>query len=106
MRFQGDIMFVPVKKIPADAKEQAAVAGKHVLAHSETGHDHTIDADGVVFYEGGDDPLTCYLALEEPKKVVHNRNWDTHDPISLKAGKWMGRRQREYTPEGWRRVED
>lgn len=106
MIFQGDIMFVQVDEIPASAKEQKATGGKHVLAHSETGHDHTIAADGVIFYEGGGDPLTCYLALEEPGQIIHNRPWDTHAPVTLDKGKWMGRRQREYTPEGWRRVED
>lgn len=106
MKFQGDVMFVRVDEIPAVAVKQEPKSGRHVVAHSETGHHHTIDADGVVFYEGGDDPLVCYLALDDAKDVVHNRSWDTHAPVSLKAGKWMGRRQREHTPEGWRRVED
>jgi len=106
MIFQGDIMFVEVDEIPEGAQVKEVKDGKYVVAHSETGHDHTIAADGVVFYEGVGDPLTCYLAVEDPCEVVHNRNWDTHAPVTLPRGKWMGRRQREHVPEGWRRVAD
>lgn len=34
------------------------------------------------------------------------RSFDTHESILLKGGTYEIRRQREYTPEGWRRVED
>lgn len=105
IQFQGDIMFMRIEKIPETAKEQKRT-GVIVVAHSETGHHHTIDADDAVHYEASDDLLTCYLQLESDATVVHNRPWDTHAPITLKSGKWMGRRQREYTPEGWRRVAD
>jgi len=103
--FQGDVLVIPVAKIKGPVEKQRR-NGKIILTHSETGHDHTIDAADAIHYEAKDDALTCYLYLEQPADVIHNRSWDTHAPVTLKPGKWMGRRQREYTPEGWRRVAD
>jgi hypothetical protein len=36
----------------------------------------------------------------------HLRSYDMHAPITIKPGIYELRRQREYTPEGWRRVAD
>lgn len=106
IQFQGDIMFQVIDEIPATAVEQKAQGKKHIVAHSETGHHHTVDAEGVVFYEGGSDPLTCYLYAECPMEIIHERPWDTHAPVTLPPGKYLGKRQRESAPEGWRRVAD
>jgi len=81
-----------------------------VAAHSETGHHHAIDDTGVVQY-ASPDPLKCYLVLEgaEHADVVHYRSFDTHETVRLLGGigsVWEVRRQREWEPEGWRRVED
>jgi hypothetical protein len=104
---QGDVFFVRVNEIPDEAKLKTAEQGRHVVAHSETGHHHTIQADGVVLYEGPNDPFTCYLRVDAAHAdVVHLRPFDTHETVQLPAGLWMVRRQREYTPEGFRRVED
>lgn len=109
--FQGDVMFRRVASIPDDATA-VVERGPIVVAHSETGHHHSIDSrEGVQFYRSAD-PLTCYLSIEGAEDgggcadVVHHRPTDTHETLRLPAGAWMVRRQREYTPEGWRRVED
>lgn len=88
-----------------------AEAGKFIVAHSETGHHHVIaERPGVQVYTT-DDPLVSYLqviaATDETKALLeHLRDWDTHETISIGAGCYELRRQREYAPEGWRRVED
>jgi hypothetical protein len=38
--------------------------------------------------------------------VVHLRGLDTHETLRLPRGTWEIRRQQEWSPEGWRRVED
>ena len=108
---QGDVLFRRVPSVPPNATAEKR-DGRLILAHSETGHHHAIDDDGVVRYEVGD-PLVCYLAMTGPHAdVVHHRTWDTHETIRLLGGSpetpaiWEVRRQREHTPEGWRRVED
>ena len=44
--------------------------------------------------------------VEEFADVEHLWPFDTHETIRLTPGKWEIRRQREWSPEGWRRVED
>lgn len=105
--FQGDVYLRRVAAIPTEAKR---ATGRVVIAHSETGHHHAIDDVGVVRFDIGD-PLRCYLLLEsaETADVVHHRPFDTHEPYRLTGGKgavYEVIRQREYTPAGWRRVED
>jgi hypothetical protein len=50
--------------------------------------------------------MDCLLVVERPDELRHLREFDTHEPIAFTPGKYLARRQREYTPEGWRRVED
>lgn len=38
--------------------------------------------------------------------IEQKRPYDTHAPIMFEPGIYEVRRQREYTPEGFRRVED
>jgi hypothetical protein len=112
MGAQGDCLFRRVKKLPKGLKEVDPKATRKVVAHSETGHHHAIDSSGVRMYQG-EDPLTCFLVLEsvEHCDVVHHRPYDTHETLRLlgergSGGVFQVRRQREYTPQGWRRVED
>lgn len=100
---QGDIVFVRVDALPSEAK----AAKDKIVAHSETGHHHV--AVGAAVFDVGD-PMICYLRLEAPTaEIQHHRPYDTHETIALGGGVgavWQGRRQREHTPQGWRRVED
>ena len=64
----------------------------------------------VKFYST-DDPLVSYLQVVEATDateavIEHLRNFDTHESIKVGAGNYEIRRQREYAPEGWRRVQD
>lgn len=102
---QGDVLFM-LATLPVDAKPLAPTDGKHVVAHSETGHHHWIQADGRVEMFSGPDPFTCYLRVAGFADVQHARPFDTHETMRLGEGTWCVRRQREYTPEGYRRVED
>jgi hypothetical protein len=104
---QGDVLFIPVTALPTNAK-RAEDTGRIIVAHSETGHHHAIDDDGVVRFELGD-PLVCYLRIDGPyADVVHHRPFDTHATVRLLGGGQLYevRRQREWTPEGWERVQD
>ncbi len=103
---QGDVMFIRVDAIPDGAKEECG-GGPVVVAHSETGHHHAIDRKKAKLYREANDPLIAYLLITAASAdVIHHRPYDTHATIRLPRGAWQVRRQREYTPEGWRRVED
>lgn len=103
---QGDILINRIKTIPDNAIKQTADNGKHVVAHSETGHHHTVASGNVDFFRAANDPMIMYLAVDNDTPLIHNRSFDTHEPINLSPGLYEIRRQREHTPDGWRRIED
>lgn len=115
---QGDVHFTRRDRLPASANLQAVqpVDGKIVVTHSETGHNHvmvldrpTTDVDAapaVVMYTDTRNPLVAWLEVNRPTALEHLRSYDTHEPILFAPGVYEVRRQREYTPEGFRRVED
>lgn len=104
--FQGDVCFRRVHSIPAEAVARPA-SSRVVVAHSETGHDHYVTGEGVVAFDVPARPLVCYLRSELlPIEVRHARSFDTHATFALSPGIWEVRREREYVPGGFRRVED
>ena len=108
---QGDLLLRRIPSLPAKAKKLNPEQGVFVVAHSETGHNHVIDATPNVQWYGTDDPMVSYLEVIEATDATetllrHLRGFDTHKTIVIPPGVFELRRQREYTPEGWRRVED
>lgn len=106
--FQGDVAFRRVAALPSNAVEVTSRNGEHIVSHSETGHHHV--ALGGKYYTTPD-PMLAFLVTTKPVVVEHRRPWDTHESQELLADGegeviWEIRRQREWTPEGWRRVED
>ena len=103
---QGDLLARKIETIPETATHVAPKDNRHVIAHSETGHHHWVDAEACEYFADPGNPLIAYLAAEGPITLHHDRSFDQHAPVTLPPGQYEIRRQREYTPEGWRRVED
>ena len=102
---QGDLNIFSVSEIPSGLKQLTTEKnGNHILAHSETGHHHVIDGNAARVFEESE--FVSYLDVAEETNVVHLRSFDTHAPISLPPGQYRITRQREYTPEGYRRAAD
>jgi hypothetical protein len=101
---QGDLMFIRIDSLPNDAVLQDAKNGEYVASHSETGHKHIIrQCEDVKFYLAANDNMRAYLVVNKDGPLIeHMRDFDTHEPIAFKQGIYEIRRQREYTPEGWR----
>lgn len=103
---QGDVFIRRVAKLPDGIKQDKIDNGRYILGHSETGHNHVVEAtDDVVLYYV-DDPMVAYLEVKSPTILVHERSYDTHEPIQIDEGIYEIRRQREYTLRGFRRVAD
>lgn len=110
---QGDVMLVRRDALPSGLKPIAAENGRIVVTHSETGHNHEMVLDkpngkakpAVVMYST-DNPLIAWLEVNRPTALEHLRPHDTHEPIMFGVGVYEVRRQREYTPEGFRQVQD
>lgn len=93
--------------IPKDAKQMMPENGSLIIAHSETGHHHAVSAqDAQGFRPAANDDMILYLAAQNKVDFRHLRSFDTHETIRANPGNYQIRRQREYTPRGWRRVED
>jgi hypothetical protein len=107
---QGDVFIRRIDCIPKTAvgvSESKEEPGKYIIAHSETGHHHVIDRKNTKFYTDSTNPMVAYLeVLEKHADLVHLRDFDTHEALRFNPGKYEVRRQREWVPEGWRRVED
>lgn len=103
---QGDIYIRRIEKLPENAIKVAPENGKYVVAHSETGHHHTMVADRVTMYTLPDSIMDCLLVVDGPTTLDHERSFDTHEPLLFGEGIYHVRRQREYVPEGFRRVQD
>lgn len=109
---QGDLLIRRIESIPVDAKPVSPnERGHFVCAHSETGHSHIAVAHPHVRFFNTDDPLVSYLQVVEATDAMetvieHLRSFDTHESIKVGPGNYEIRRQREYTPEGWRRAAD
>ena len=111
MAAQGDLMIRRIETIPAKAVTVTAEKGVFVVAHSETGHNHVIEARPNVQLLTTGDPMISYLRVIEATDATetlleHLRGYDTHETIKITPGNYEIRRQREYSPEGWRQVED
>lgn len=104
---QGDVMFRRVKKVP----EGYTKSDNRIVAHSETGHHHTADGNLEVWHNPNNAMLS-YITVKGEAEITHHRAFDTHETMKLLTDDpegetiWEIRRQREYSPEGWRMVMD
>jgi hypothetical protein len=92
---QGDLLIVKVGAIPKDAVK----CDNRILAEGEvTNHLHELDS-GEVYMEK--DTLYFRVGVEKAT-LVHPE----HKPLTFEHGVYRVIRQREYQPQGWRRVSD
>jgi hypothetical protein len=110
MAAQGDFVIIRINEIPDGVEAIAPRGNVHVIAHSETGHDHVMLADKVSCFKAKEtkevDLYELFLNVEAPTEINHLRSFDTHESLLVPAGKYKIRRQREYVPQGFRRATD
>jgi hypothetical protein len=119
---QGDVYFKKITSLPEDVTQKEPNQNQYVIAHSETGHNHVIEADPRVrwwhpnqkftnldmlsYLEILDDEALNEQCYNDPVLLKHLRSFDTHETIAFEPGIYEVRRQREYTPEGFRLAAD
>jgi hypothetical protein len=103
---QGDCLITRAECVPEHFVQIDVKENDYAVAHSETGHHHVMSKQHVDFFEAANDPLMLYIVVKEPTVLRHLRSFDTHAPITVDKGIYRINRQREYTPEGWRRAAD
>jgi gentisate 1,2-dioxygenase len=108
MVIQGDVAFTRVDDL--EEKEFTTLKpeqGQLVVAHSETGHHHAfLENDDVEVLEDPDNEFVAWLRVTADSALKHYRAYDNHETIKFTPGIYRINRQREYTPEGFRRVAD
>jgi len=103
---QGDFLITRVAYLPDGTEAVAPDADVTVLAHSETGHHHVIDAKAATLYRLPEELYEAFLVVERAAVIEHRRQWDTHEPLQVDPGIYRINRQREYMPEGYRLAAD
>jgi len=103
---QGDFLITRVAALPKRAEPVCAEDGVTIIAHSETGHHHVIDAKAATLYRLPEALYETFLVVEYPAVIEHRRSTDTHEALHVEPGLYRINRQREYVPEGFRLAAD
>lgn len=106
---QGDILIIPISKLPEGLETVEKDNGRHILAYGEvTGHAHAVEDSSKteMFIDlkssDIDEMRDRFLKVTEETAVVH----EEHGQIPLGPGLWRVIRQQEYSPEGYKFVAD
>ncbi|MES9841257.1 MAG: hypothetical protein ABW134_11945 [Candidatus Thiodiazotropha endolucinida] len=103
---QGDLLITRIDHLPETAV-QAEIEGRDfTVAHSETGHNHVMATRNCDFFNAANDPFVLFVVVKKETELRHLRSFDTHKTITVDKGIYRINRQREYTPEGFRRAAD
>jgi len=104
---QGDLLIIAISDLPPGIIEVPPTDGRHIVAHSETGHHHMVAGEAGQLFRHPTDPMICYLRIDADfADFVHCRNFDTHESIRAPRGVYELHNQQEYSPAGWRRSAD
>ena len=109
---QGDVLLIPVRDIPANARElKRDTLGRIVLAYGEvTGHAHAIRNKGVCSFTTLDENEIEFLVVGAGGATLcHELDSGAkaeHDDVVLPEGNYRLAVQCEYTPAELQRVAD
>lgn len=103
---QGDVAITRVDTLPEGLQQAKTDNGYYVVAHSETGHNHTVLERSGTLYEDPNNPLLAFLVVDGEANLEHHRTYNTHETVQFDKGIYRINRQREYTPRGLRKVAD
>ncbi len=108
---QGEVNIIKVSSIPEGLSTVAPESGAYVISHSESGHNHIIDAAGVTLLErrsGVPDGMRVLYAIVENPTVLRQSAASPHEQIKIDPGMYAFKMSREFDPfaEQARRVAD
>jgi hypothetical protein len=92
----GELVFVPVSKLPKLDNTQKETHKKYIAGHSETGHHHILESDTefeIVMTSG-----ERYAVIKDLAKLWHQKNHDIHETRTLERGIWKINEKTEYNP--------
>lgn len=93
----GENMLLPVQELPKNA-EKIKTGKSFIFAHSETGHNHVIEAEkasDLAVYEFNGQ---VYIKVNNESKITHKKSFDIHQPIEIMPGIYKVNKKTEYDP--------
>ena len=101
---QGDILVERIAALPSALKPIARESGRVVLAHGEiTGHHHSFTDEHVSLFETAAEAGVTFLEVRNAMAALTHQE---HATIEVPPGNYRVTRQREYSPEAIRNVQD
>lgn len=100
----GEILLLEVSKLPRGKKE---LHKSFIVGHSETGHHHVLESkEDFKILKTVDNSV--WLEINSPARLVHKKQVDKHNTITVSPGKYQVIYKTEYSPfdKIIRRVED
>lgn len=92
---QGDVLITRIARLPEGLNEHQDMI---ILAGEVTGHAHRLVQGHVLEDARG----ALFLEVLQQTQVIH----EEHRSLTLEPGSYQITRQREYTPEAIREIED
>lgn len=91
----GEIMLVPIAatKIP---KGKDTKTDRYIVGHSDNGHHHVLVGDDMTVTEGADGET--YILLGAAAELVHEKQSDRHETITVEPGAYKRYHDTEYDP--------
>lgn len=101
---QGDVLVVPVKRIPVSAVPHAPEGNRYVLAHGEsTGHSHSVALHPrIAMFRDDASGGGLFIKADEAAQLEHQE----HSALTIAPGTYQVRIQRTVQSGMARRVAD
>lgn len=92
----GENAIMPVTETPEGLKWHTETHA--IIGHSETGHNHLLEATKDTDFDLAEIDGKLYLRLSHKAKVVHQKSFDIHETVELEPGVYVVTRKTEYDP--------
>jgi hypothetical protein len=87
----GEVILIPVEKMAAGRPKKAM---NFIVGHSETGHHHVLESEVPMSVQDKD----FLVRLFEPAKLVHKKETNAHNTLTVPAGTYKVLHKTEFDP--------
>ena len=92
----GEVFLQKIEQLPADEGE-VTEHKSFIVGHSETGHHHVLKSKKTFTVKEIEESFN-YLVLDSPADIVHEKDVNTHDTITVEPGIYKVIKKQEYNP--------
>lgn len=90
----GEIILSPVESMPEGSKPTKSA----ILAHSETGHHHVLEASTTFGFLAETESTDLYVEVRKAAFLVHKKLVDFHRTLDIDPGVYKEFKKLEYNP--------